>query len=674
MAGWREQILKEFQPGVARLFLVADRDGLIREEGVLQELRRRGFDLLYYEDPVAFRFLYESRYRKQVEEGSGAGLVVVVPEGNLDCIPYDLWQRGRRLHFSLADLFPCLDYGVLSELDRSHFDSLYEAYQKYCSQDLGSIATRDFILRHVFGIAPETIKGAIDLLLFLLRRHYEGKRVPRSFDERLIQILRRDSRFGDWPLEEIVPDDEAFFAFLQERWPVFLDRYCEEKKDLVAAEEAGGYSLRYAGPQYIPFDHPSLWPYVDNLFAEGYLIPVAHSRADRLRGTQFAVGIKKEEEEDRQLLFDRLAGLVEAFLPGEDARYHEWLNFARRWAELVEVRFREKAGGVPPKMEEKFRELCRRVDTIFMNWLQRYYPTLHNLPAVPPVMVHHIPRFLARNRKGKDKVALLVLDGMAYDQWLVIKEVFSRLWPRFRFKEEAVFAWVPTLTPVSRQALFAGKPPLFFSTHLTGSEKEPRWWKRFWADEGCREDEVAFFNLRGNGEDLKEVAALLTDSRVVVLGAVIRIIDEIMHGVKLGTTGMHSQVRLWAQGGYLERLFTLLSDAGFVIYVTSDHGNVEAVGKGLLTEGALADRRGHRVRIYPNEVLRQRVIEKFPDAVEWEPVGLPGDYLPLMAGGRSAFVAEGERTVCHGGITVEEVIVPLIRVIGEEGGVHEKAE
>jgi hypothetical protein len=43
-------------------------------------------------------------------------------------------------------------------------------------------------------------------------------------------------------------------------------------------------------------------------------------------------------------------------------------------------------------------------------------------------------------------------------------------------------------------------------------------------------------------------------------------------------------------------------------------------------------------------------------------VGLPEDYLPLLAPARQAFIQEGQRTVSHGGISVEELIVPLVQI------------
>ncbi len=79
-------------------------------------------------------------------------------------------------------------------------------------------------------------------------------------------------------------------------------------------------------------------------------------------------------------------------------------------------------------------------------------------------------------------------------------------------------------------------------------------------------------------------------------------------------------------------------------------------------KGAVADLRGERVRIYSDPVLRGKVKERFPAAVEWHPVGLPDDYLPLLAPPRQAFVHEKQRIVSHGGISVEELIVPLVQI------------
>jgi hypothetical protein len=109
-------------------------------------------------------------------------------------------------------------------------------------------------------------------------------------------------------------------------------------------------------------------------------------------------------------------------------------------------------------------------------------------------------------------------------------------------------------------------------------------------------------------------------------------------------------------------LLTLLIKAGFHLFLTSDHGNVEAAGIGRPGEGATADLRGQRVRVFPNDVLRAKVKAAFPATMEWPVIGLPEEFIPLLAPEDSAFVAEGERIVGHGGASVEEVVVPFVQI------------
>jgi hypothetical protein len=125
---------------------------------------------------------------------------------------------------------------------------------------------------------------------------------------------------------------------------------------------------------------------------------------------------------------------------------------------------------------------------------------------------------------------------------------------------------------------------------------------------------------------------------------------------------MHNQVRQWAAEGFLARLLDLLFDQSYAVFLTSDHGNIECMGRGRPAEGAVADLRGERVRVYPDPALRAQVQARFPDALAWPVLGLPENYFPLLAPGRLAFVQEGVRIVGHGGITLEELIVPFIRV------------
>jgi len=663
MSSWRDQILKEFTPKVARLTLVADPDGLLLEEGILEGVRERGFELIPFEDHIAFRYTYESKFRSRWDRGEHTDLVVVLRSqaSDLSGLPYDLLQAGRRLSFNLGDIFPNLSYPVVTALDRGDLDALYEAQKRHAPGQLGDNATKEFVLRHVFEIAPELVKQPSDLLRVLLRRHYRGQRIPADLDKRFIQLLRQSNVFDDWPLETLVADREAFFAFLQERWPIFLDReaakgtsgVCEDKKP---------YGLSIEGPVELPFDHHDIRVYIDNLFVEGVLHSVPHEHADTLSKTWVGIGVRTAPMEDRSRRLGKLIDSLEASIPAEDAKHTDWFHFARGWAETI-LLANDQAEAISEPTGERIKNLQAQVDAGFAAWLFKRYAGLVNLPPVPPVMLHHLPRFLAR-QMGEDrtaKIALIVVDGLALDQWLVVREALATKQPGLRFREQAVFAWIPSLTSVSRQATFAGKAPIFFPNSIQTTDKEPALWAQFWADQGLMPNEVVYLKGLGDG-GLENVSEALSHPKARVAGLVVDKVDKIMHGMEMGTAGMHNQVCQWAKQPYLNTLLDLLLDRGFRVYLTSDHGNIEAEGCGRPSEGAVADLRGERVRIYPDAALRGKVKERFPDALEWGTVGLPEDYLALLAPARRAFVQEKQRAVSHGGVSVEELIVPLIQI------------
>ena len=256
----------------------------------------------------------------------------------------------------------------------------------------------------------------------------------------------------------------------------------------------------------------------------------------------------------------------------------------------------------------KSAELRAKVDRAFFEWVERRYAGLHNQPPTSPAMVHHLPRYLARRLADdpRRKAALVVVDGIALDQWLVLRDVLATQRPDLRFREDAAFAWVPTITSISRQAIFAGKPPLHFPGSIRTTDKETALWARFWADHGLAAEETGYAKRLGDGP-LDSVLDLASQPRIRSLGLVVDKVDKIMHGMTLGPAGMHNQVRQWAREGFMAGLLDALFDSGFTVLLTSDHGNVEAEGLGRPSEGAIADVRGERARLYSDPVLRSRV-------------------------------------------------------------------
>ncbi len=155
----------------------------------------------------------------------------------------------------------------------------------------------------------------------------------------------------------------------------------------------------------------------------------------------------------------RYAGLLthlEKELPTAEATHREWMQFAAAWAELTVLHHR-LASALNQEAVDRHRALHLEVEARFAKWMLMRYHTLHSLPFLPmPTMVHHIPDYLAayRHQHPGCRLALVIVDGLALDQWNLIRDHWieeAHGWP---IQESTAFAWVPTLTPISRQAIF----------------------------------------------------------------------------------------------------------------------------------------------------------------------------------------------------------------------------
>jgi len=125
---------------------------------------------------------------------------------------------------------------------------------------------------------------------------------------------------------------------------------------------------------------------------------------------------------------------------------------------------------------------------------------------------------------------------------------------------------------------------------------------------------------------------------------------------------MHNQIEQWIKKGYLNELISHLLENGFNIWITSDHGNIESKGIGNPYEGSLSDTKGERVRIFNDKIIRHQIAEKIKSVIEWDPNGLPEKYFPLFAPDNLSFEKSGKKSISHGGISIDEVIVPFISI------------
>ena len=162
-------------------------------------------------------------------------------------------------------------------------------------------------------------------------------------------------------------------------------------------------------------------------------------------------------------------------------------------------------------------------------------------------------------------------------------------------------------------------------------------------------------------EQLDDLEAVLADRGPKVLGLVIDEVDDRLHKER-SKKDVAMWIENWLATGFVDRLFSLLLDRGYQVYLSADHGNVEATGIGRPNQGVIAETRGERVRVYRSEALRTDSAAAYPSTLKLDIAGLPATFMPLFAGGRTAFVPSGNNVVAHGGVSIEELIVPFVKV------------
>ena len=271
-----------------------------------------------------------------------------------------------------------------------------------------------------------------------------------------------------------------------------------------------------------------------------------------------------------------------------------------------------------------------------------YYQQM--ITATGPRVVHKILPYIERTYGIGQKVALVVVDGMAYWQYMVLKDFLSE--ESIDTADNVCYAWMPSVTQLSRQAIFRGSTPE--RSYKQNPTNEEKLWKTFWLDRNFEEWHVMYAH-----EDLPEIPAL-----VERLAYVTMTMDDDMHSAH-GMKQLYRATEDWAKG--FVRTIQKIRGAGFDIILTADHGGVPSQAWGNLTpqeKAALYETgsRGLRHLIFSNQSTMQHFIKTHPNEIpEWM---IRGDSIVW----RNNKCFGTEDCITHGGSHMLELLVPLITI------------
>lgn len=377
-----------------------------------------------------------------------------------------------------------------------------------------------------------------------------------------------------------------------------------------------------------------------DLFLAGRLPPAETTRQDLPPWALVGVA--------QPTLSSKIEGLL-ASPPSPAEDLESWTRSGQWWGEVRSA----LAQMNPPvqELEDRAWEWWHAADHEFLAWLRAQYgKELSRTWAVWPRSLDKVQPFLAKRRGTAGRLLLVVLDGMGFTQWTRLRELVR---PTIH-ESGGVLAMLPTLTEVSRQAISAAALPIEFPDSIRTTAKEPQRWAAAWEGTGAR---TAWIRIDGaHASELEAVPLGGADA----IGVVLSITDELMHSNDLlGDVGLHAGIEGWARAGVLHSLLVAAADHGYETWLTADHGNLAVAKTRETKEGDFVERNGTRTRRYASKALRD---DSAVEGIAWD--DLPG--YPRAESERLLFAPArtgwGPARLSHGGLSLDEVIVPLVRV------------
>ncbi len=282
---------------------------------------------------------------------------------------------------------------------------------------------------------------------------------------------------------------------------------------------------------------------------------------------------------------------------------------------------------------------------LFSAWLKINYGLLFSTVNPAVLRLSTLLNTLDAEYSG-ERVVLFVIDSLGLAAWERVKARWISDGVIGGAVTRAAFAILPTITTLSRRAIFEGKPPSQFSPDVHSQRLERTLWANRYNNQGeCFHDA----EMRGFADSLAKNTPNIC---VVDISW-----DKRGHSIDPRTDSIAEAANTWAGRTGVRDMVSAALDAGYRVILTADHGQTECIGQGRLNVGTLTDERSKRVMLFSDKSVCNNAGTDWTD--NFRPTGLPVDMFPLFAASLSSFDFKGAATVSHGGLSLDEVLVPV---------------
>jgi len=363
---------------------------------------------------------------------------------------------------------------------------------------------------------------------------------------------------------------------------------------------------------------------------------------------------------------------------------------AEEWKELyaklvfweIELDTIEESG-----MREILEMQKKEANKLFADFIEDNYLDWLNGTEEAPLMIQNVIKNKIAPKIGSEKIAVLLIDNLRFDQWKMIEPIFAKYF--VKEEEEIIYSILPTATHYARNAFFAGLLPSEIEKRF------PQLWKNEDDEGGKNMHEQDFLeahlkrlgkNVKWSynkitkveaGKKLSEQFHLLKENDVNFI--VYNFVDmlshartemEIIRELAEDEAAYRSITVSWIEHSPLLEIIKKIAEAGIRLMITSDHGTIKVTNPVRIvgeksTNSNLRYKVGRGLNYNKKEVFSvQNPQEAFLPKLKMssEFVFAKGQDFFVYPNNYNHFVNYYENTFQHGGISMEEILIPYINL------------
>ena len=372
--------------------------------------------------------------------------------------------------------------------------------------------------------------------------------------------------------------------------------------------------------------------------------------------------------------------------------WQEWTEVYKRlvhWELQLSATDSQMTNILHHQKEEANQDFAKFVKKHYLDWIASLSPTAPDVDR-PMLSPEVFKKKVFPLLSAGEKVCLVVLDNFRYDQWRLLAEEIG---DQFDIDEDLYFSILPTATQYARNAIFSGLMPNKIA------EMFPDLWVDEDEEEGknlneepliktqmerYRRRESFSYHKVNTSQDAERLMQQMNQLKKNDLNVVVfNFIDMLSHArtesrmvreLANNESAYRSITLSWFRHSVIAEFFRQLAQSDYRVIVTTDHGSIRCtepvkiigdrntntnlrykLGKNLSydAKNLFTIREPHKAQL-PSPNLSTSYVFATGDAF----FAYPNNY--------NYYVSYYRDTFQHGGISMEEMIIPIITLTGKK--------